>query len=106
MQCLLLTFVRGPIVETKMLVAVQATPSYDLYMQLNAWLAYSCSRELYMSKSSRRDPSSEYKAQADAVLLNRGRLNGVHLDTKGKSESQIFDILVALRAGQQQVAHA
>jgi hypothetical protein len=53
-----------------------------------------------------RNKSAEYKAQADKVLLNRGSGNAVPLDTKGKSESQIFDMLVALRSGQQQVAHA
>lgn len=39
----------------------------------------------------------EYKTQADKVLLVRGNGNAIPLTTNGKSESQIFDMLVALK---------
>lgn len=39
---------------------------------------------------------TDYKAKADAVLLSRGKKPAVRLDIKGKSESQIYDMLTAL----------
>lgn len=41
--------------------------------------------------------AKQYKAHADAVLLRRGKKAAVSLDTKGKSESQISDMLTALQ---------
>jgi hypothetical protein len=43
------------------------------------------------------EAAKQYKAHADAVLLSRGKKPAVSLDTKGKSESQISDMLAALQ---------
>lgn len=43
------------------------------------------------------DAAKQYKAQADAVLLSRGKKPAVRLSIKGKSESQISDMLTALQ---------
>ena len=43
------------------------------------------------------DAATQYKAQADAVLLSRGKKPAVRLNIKGKSESQISDMLTALQ---------
>lgn len=52
-----------------------------------------------MSSQVRRDRelAMQYKLQADAILLSRGKKPGVNIGTSGKSKDEIFGILSALQ---------
>jgi len=51
-----------------------------------------------MCKSDRELLELAAKNQADAVLLSRGKKPPVRLSIKGKSESQIFDMLTEIQS--------
>jgi hypothetical protein len=53
--------------------------------------------DIAMRPHANIDAATQYKAQADAVLLSRGKKPAVRLSIKGKSESQISDMLTALQ---------